>query len=208
MKKISQPIGKAVPKLAINKPMPAIAQTHHHLSTAWRVAVAILLGTATLVSAEYEIFGAPWPTSPTFSPGPLSFGAAFDIPFTVENKGAFFPIENLNIICIVTISLVGSPNGSTPQINDVGVSAGGTPKTLASALSQEPSVGTYRCPLRGVIGAHNLDVVDQVKSAQISFHSEFAMRVPWRARTQSDDGPFTLVTTTVPPHWVRGNSLN
>jgi hypothetical protein len=212
MKKISQPIGKAVPKLAINQrisqPAIAQAQTHRRLSTASKSVIALLLGMATLISAGYEVFGPPWPISPVFSPGPPSFGAAFDIPFAVENRSAFFPIENLNIICVVTISLVGSSNGSPPQINHVGINVGGTPKTLATALSQEPSVGTYRCPLRGVIGAGRLDVVDQVKSAQISFHSEYDMRVPWHARTQSDDGPFTLVTTTVPPHWTRGNSLN
>lgn len=185
-------------------------------SKLWRLrriaqVVGGIVGAIVAVITFIRTVGPPWPTSPSFTPGAPSYGAAIDIPFTIENKSALFSINNLTIVCVVRVSFVGSPNGSPPQLNGVGVRASGLPASLASSLksmeSGQMSSGSYRCPLRDTkVAFAGQNAADQIKSAQVSFHTEYDAALPWRSRVTSDDGPFTLVTT-VPQYWVKGLML-
>jgi hypothetical protein len=51
------------------------------------------------VVAIYTFWGPPWPTEPSFDPGFPSFGLPLDVPFSVANKSAIFPISDLTILC-------------------------------------------------------------------------------------------------------------
>ena len=150
----SKPIGKATPKLPQNRKQepPATPQTrmHRRLWLASKAAFGFAVVIIGIVGSVYTVVGPPWPTAPVFSPGPPSFGTAFDIPFTVENKSAGFGISNVKITCVVTVSFIGSPEGSPPQLDRVGVQAGGIPASLAAVGSGGISSGLYRCPLRDV----------------------------------------------------------
>ena len=52
-----------------------------------------------VVVAIYTFWGPPWPTEPWFDPGFPSFGLPLDVPFSVANKSAIFPISDLTILC-------------------------------------------------------------------------------------------------------------
>jgi hypothetical protein len=51
-----------------------------------------------VVVAIYTFWGPPWPTEPSFDPGFPSFGLPLDVPFSVANKSAIFPISDLTIL--------------------------------------------------------------------------------------------------------------
>ena len=60
----------------------------------------LVVGTVGLVASVYQIQGGPpWPVGPVFVPGFPSAGNAFDVPFTVTNKSAFFSLRHLEILC-------------------------------------------------------------------------------------------------------------
>jgi hypothetical protein len=169
--------------------------------------IAAIVAPIVTVLGIVKTVGPVWPTAPSFSPGLPSFGAAIDIPFTIENRSALFPIKNLEITCVVTVSFLGSPDGLAPQLNNLGVRARGLPASLASATSGGFSSGAYLCPLRDAkIGFGSANAADRIKSAQLSFHTEYDAVLPWQSRSVSDEGPFTLVTT-VPQYWVKGTPL-
>ncbi|WP_205680485.1 hypothetical protein [Bradyrhizobium sp. LVM 105] len=201
--------GKGTPNQPITPTKPSKLWRWLRLA---KVIGLILAPIATLATVLGHIIGIGplWPTSPSFTPGPPSYGAAMDIPFTIENNSALFGISNLTITCVISASFVGSPEGSPPQIN-IGVRASGMPAALSStvgaAMSGRMKSGSYICPLRdNRIGFGGANAADRIKSAQVSFRAEYDARIPWGSRVASDEGPFTLVTT-VPQYWVKGALL-
>jgi|ERR1700722_1826345 len=199
------------PKSPIDSQEPTPKQIRRILRPSLKIRVlaiiAILFAFAVWFSSQtanlIQIMGAPWPTEPVFSPGPPSFGDAFGIPFTVENKSAFFWLRNIKIKCVIHSAAFIGPFGGA-SIDDVDVEAAGLPGSLAPVGSSATSSGVYFCPLRGIVSIGGQDIVEQAKSAQLSFESEYDKRTPWSARVTSEDGPFTLITTTQPPHWAKG----
>jgi hypothetical protein len=165
----------------------------------WVIRAAIVaLG---IFASIVGIWGPPWPTSPVFSPGLPSYGAAVDVPFEVGNKSLLFGFSNLKISCKVRGRIVSeiAPNGIVLGA-DVAFAARGT-----NSLSPSSS-GTFVCPIRKRIGVGGKDAADLFQSAQITFLSEYDSRLLW-GRSHAEDGPFTWITTTAPPHWARGVPL-
>jgi hypothetical protein len=153
--------------------------------------------------SDIYVLGPPWPVPPSFSPGPPSSGSAFDIPFQVENKSALFGLNNLKITCIVDDALAKSHEGpgSITFGPNVGFAVQGS-NQLGRLLS-----GPYICPVRRMIRMGTEDAADMaLQRAQIKFVSEYNSRLLW-GRSRAEDGPFTLITATVPPHWERGVPL-
>jgi hypothetical protein len=149
------------------------------------------------------VWGPPWPVPPSFSPGPPSSGSAFDIPFQVENKSALFGFNNLKITCIVDSAFAKSHEGpgSVTFGPDLGFAVQG------SNQLERLSSGPYICPVRRTIRMGTEDAADMaLQRAQIRFESEYDSRLLW-GRSRAEDGPFTLITTTIPPHWERGVPL-
>jgi hypothetical protein len=205
---------RAKPKLKINQPRSKPEQLptslHRRLWRATTVAVVFVVGTLGAASAIYQLGGsAPWPTEPVFSPGQSSFVAAFEVPFVVENKSAFFWIKNLKITCLIPKAFARSPLGSAMGFENIEAEAVGLPRSLAPTLSSGGATGIYACPLRRLGNVDGRDAVEQMISAEISFRTEYDGRWWWqKPRIVSEDGPFTLVTTTVPHRWMRGRPLN
>jgi hypothetical protein len=190
--------------LEINRPKqpPAKAPTqmHRRLWLAAKVAALFVAGVFGFVASIYQIEGGPpWPTAPSFSPGPPSFGAAFDVPFRVENKSALVSIRGLQIKCKVEGTIPDQPTITklTFGPNFVGASGSNTIAPVTSA--------PYTCPLRGafVFGA---DATDIIRHARVTFIAEYDAHFIG-ARIAAEDGPFTWNETTVPPHWERGIPL-
>lgn len=138
---------------------------------------------------------------PYFFPGAPSFGAAFDIPFDVENRSFFFEFSNLKISCRFQGQAEG-PGGSKIIFGpNVTILAQGSNRL------QPLSHGSYVCPVRSVAVIDGKNVAELFYSAQISFISEYNTRLfGWR-RSRDEDGPFTLITTTTPQRWVKGIPL-
>jgi hypothetical protein len=214
VKKPPKPIGKATPKLPINQPQTPQAkvqtQTHRRLWQAAKAAGIFVAGVIALLSGIYQLGGsAPWPTDPVFFPGQPSFVAAFEVPFVVENKSAFFWIKNLKITCVIPKAFARSPLGSAIGFENMEAEAIGLPGSLAPTLSSRAATGMYACPLRRLGNIDGRDAVEQMVSAEISFRTEYDGRWWWqKPRIVSEDGPFTLVTTTMPHRWMRGRPLN
>jgi hypothetical protein len=211
VKKPSRPIGKAIPKLKTDQPTSTPAASPARMRDRLRLAAKVIPGFLVtligLIASIYGIWGAPWPTKPRFSPGLPSFGSSFDIPFIVTNKSAFFALSNLTVTCVLLRFRAEGANGAQVRVAD-GLTFDTAPKILASGANRIESTESrpYTCPLRGLMRVDNADAADAISEAQIGFISEYDSPL-WWGQQQAKDGPFTLITTTVPRQWERGAPL-
>ena len=159
--------------------------------------VMTLLGLGATVVA---LWGPFWPTAPIFSPGYPSNSSPFDVPFTVYNKSIIFPINDVTITCSVenVKFTVFSKEGSISEFNDI------TTKVLERNYIKANDSSSYTCPLFKIIIIKPDPIL---KYAKIEFLSEYDSPWPWRKRTQSKSGPWTLDTSTAPPQWIHGTPL-
>jgi hypothetical protein len=174
---------------------------HRRLWLAAKVIGSFFVAVIGVIGSVYTVWGPSWPTIPIFSPGPPSYGAAFGVPFQVENKSALFGYFNLKISCKIegmAKSQIGT--GTVGFGENVTFAARGA--NNLSALSSGPFI----CPLRGYIKIGEKDAADLMQSAQITFLSEYD-RSLWWGTSHSEDGPYTWITTTIPPHWEKGAAL-
>jgi hypothetical protein len=172
---------------------------HRRLWTAAKVAAAFPAVTG-LALGILGLIGPPWPTEPVFLPGPPSFGAAFDVPFHVENKSLFFWLSGLRIKCKVEGIIPDQPSVTGITFGPNFVGANGTNGIAPS------SSAPFTCPLRGAFGFGNKDSTDIIRNARVTFMSEHDARF-FGGPVKTEDGPFTWITTTIPPHWERGVPL-
>ena len=138
-----------------------------------------------VVVAIYTFWGPPWPTAPTFDPGFPSFGSPLDVPFNVTNKSAFFPINDLNIIC--GLSEFQGKGGI--RLNDVGTS-----KIVNRQMLLPLETRPYVCPLKLFI--HN-SPQPQIEKATIGFVTTYHSWWPWGGQSKSVSEIFTLNATAV-----------
>ena len=204
MKNKSVPIGKATPKLRINQtqepPIAPQARMHRRLWLATKAIFGFVVVSFGIVASIYGMWGPPWPTEPVFSPGPPSFGAAFDVPFRVENKSAFFWLSGLKLMCKVEGDIPDQPSVTGIVFGPNFVTASG--KNVIGPSTSVP----YICPLRSAFRLGNRDAAEIIRHSRVTFLSEYESRF-LAGRVKTEDGPFTLVETTIPPHWERGAPL-
>jgi hypothetical protein len=164
-------------------------------STEWVVGT-LVVGTVSFVASVYQIEGGPpWPVAPTFSPGFPSAGNAFDVPFTITNKSAFFSLNHLEILC-------GLENVRTDAHSGAG-------KFSITASNGNASLGplrsaTYICPLTRMItfaGATKLE------EATISFITRYDSSFSFSGRAESESDFFSLNAKTTPPQWTIGETI-
>jgi hypothetical protein len=198
VKKPPEPIGQAKPKLKINQPRqtPSSPQVrmHRRLWLVAKVAFGFVVALVGLVSGIYGIWGPPWPTDPVFVPGVPSLGDAFNVPFSVVNKSALFPLRDLELSCSIH-SVATSHNN---QYRRFSVEAGS--REILRPLESRP----YACLLNSLF-VRSPD--DTITAAEIEFVSDFSSWLPWRGRVHSLSGVFTLNTKTVPPQWMMGRPM-
>ena len=184
-------------------PQPTTPQmpAHHRLWLVAKVLVSFFVAVIGLAASVYAIWGPPWPTNPSFSLGPPSSGAAFDVPFQVENKSVLFGFSNLKISCKIA-------GFAKSQLGPGFIKFGENSLFSARGTNNLPSLssGPYTCPIRGTAKIGERDAVDLMQSAQVSFISEYDTRIFWGI-SHAEDGPYTWITTTVPPRWERGRPL-
>jgi hypothetical protein len=161
------------------------------------IACGVVLG---LVASIAGLWGPFWPTEPIFSPGCPSNSSPFDVPFTVSNKSIIFPINDMTITCIIdnVKFTVFSKNGSISEYNNINT------EVLIGNYIKANDFSSYTCPLFKIITIKPDPIL---KYAQIDFLSEYDSPWPWRKRTQSKSGPWTLDTSTSPPQWTHGTPL-
>jgi hypothetical protein len=161
------------------------------------IACGVVLGLAASIAG---LWGPFWPTEPNFSPGYPSNSSPFDIPFTVSNKSNTFSINNMTVTCIVddVQFTVFSKEGAISEFKDIQI------KVLGNNYVEENDWSSYTCRL-----FHVLDIKPDpiLKYAKIEFLSEYDSPWPWRKRTQSRSGPWSLNTSTSPPQWTHGTPL-
>ena len=173
--------------------MPA----HRRLWLVTKVLASFFVAVVGLAASVYAIWGPPWPTNPSFSPGPPSFGAAFDVPFQIENKSLLFGFSNLKISC----KIAAIAKSQFFAFNGDAIFLARGPNDLSPLSS-----GPYVCPIRGSFKNGEKDGFDLVQSAQVIFLSEYDRRIFW-GTSRAEDGPYTWMTTTLPPHWEKGKPL-
>jgi hypothetical protein len=196
-----QPAPPAAQSTTLTSPAENVPRRHWSWSLRviflllWSLLIVALDQTANIVG----IWGPFWPVEPIFSAGAPAFGFAFDIPFSVTNKSSVFPIRNLTVTCVVS----GQAKGSLGTIFSTKNASIHT--DVVSTLSPLETA-IYSCPLRGAMRIDTGDAADVIKSGTVKFRSKYDARI-WGDRAQSEDGPFTLITTVKPPRWERGNTI-
>ena len=89
----------------------------------WTVGFVVLL--IGFVASVYQIGGGPpWPTDPTVSAQNSVDGSSLILPFTIENKSAFFPIDNVRFRCGVDLIWAADSRGKTIIIRDAAFANG------------------------------------------------------------------------------------
>jgi hypothetical protein len=167
------------------------------LGIAWTLVILALDQAANLAG----IWGPFWPVEPAFAPGIASFSAPFDVPFTVTNKSAFFPILNLNITCYLNDVVLSAPTVTGFRISDTSV------RVLATNTLQPLETRWYTCPFRNFGQSGPVNIGDaKIEWAEISFISGYDNRI-LNGRTSSKSDTFTLNTRTSPPRWMIGKPL-
>ena len=157
-----------------------------------------------VVAFVYAVWGAPWPTQPSFAPGAPSFGSAFDVPFTVTNKSAWFGIHDLTITCLLANFKAIGPTGATIEQTH-GVTSTILPRGVNSVLAPL-TTSTFTCPIGNALVVDKRNAGEQLVSASLSFMADYSGRL-WWGRTQIISGVFSLDTATKPPQWAPGEPL-
>ncbi|MEH2485413.1 hypothetical protein V1280_001352 [Bradyrhizobium sp. AZCC 2230] len=157
---------------------------------------SLILGGLSFGASVYQIWGGPpWPTEPSVSAGPPSFGAAFDVPFRVENKSVFFSLTGLRLKCKVDGVLPGANT-----FRDNSFSAKGM-----NAIAPQSSA-PYTCPLRGAISINGTEVTDTIRQARVTVIVQYNRRILGGIAT-AETGPYWWNEKTTPPHWEYGAPL-
>jgi hypothetical protein len=159
----------------------------------------VIVGCATLVvgglaiaSNVVQVFGAPWPTEPTFTPGANLSASPFDVPFSVTNRSALFSINNLSLSCRL---ISGRTVRLRIKFDDVEVRVAVGVNVLRP-LESRP----YVCPFNRTIS-----VPDKFEAAQIEFKSKYKSPWPFRPEESATSEIFTWYPS--PPHWEVGVPL-
>jgi hypothetical protein len=200
VKKKSQPIGQAKPKLTINQeqlvPVVHPERMHRRLWTVAKAFAGFLVALFGLVGTAYGIWGPVWPTEPVFVPGPLSFGSSFAVPFVVSNKSVLFDLKAFSITCRVDAKWVNLAGKTLLDLGDAEFVLKNVNLLGAGAT------GSYTCPF-----GHALIWIPNSKlEAQLTFLSEYER--PWlRDRVHATSDVFTLNNDSVPPQWLAGRPL-
>jgi hypothetical protein len=161
-----------------------------------RIAEWVLGPILAVVAAVYTFWGPPWPMVPVFSPGFPSAGFALNVPFTITNRSALFPLKHMQILCgIYNVELSNKLIVQGFAITASG-SEGSTLEPLASA--------SYTCAFTKAIG---LPKEVSVIAATINFITKYDSRWPFGHRSESESDQFTLNTQTTPPQWTAGKPL-
>ena len=199
------PLGTRQPDTPLQpKPRPPLLERSNQ---AWWIRAAKWIGATTvtglgLLATIAGLWGTPWPTAPVFSAGPPSYGAATDVPFQVENKSAVFGLSDLRVSCKVSGIAQSKTSSSFIKLGS-GMSFLRQGANYIAPLSSAP----YTCPLRGKGGVDNSDAADVLQNVEISFATEYRIFSWLPGQFHAEDGPFTWITTTTPPHWERGEPL-
>jgi hypothetical protein len=165
-----------------------------------RVLLAIPGAPLAVMLFVYGFWGPPWPTPPVFVPGYPSSGgpySPFDVPFTVTNKSALFPIKNLEIRCVLQPVRL-----TTITIKDIAV--GGLPNNNKLNPLQ---TGHYTCPFNQTFLLNFAN--DRIIEAHIIFETKYVTPFKlWRWQSEVNPADFTLITSTIPPQWTPGVPLH
>jgi hypothetical protein len=141
------------------------------------------------------IFGPPWPTPPSFSPGLPSGASPLDIPFGVTNESRLFSIRHLTIVC---------------AINDIKTSTDDPIDSLEFEVSETANkLGPgdshpYKCAFNQLV---KLPISSRMVGGNIHFETEYDSNVPGRGRISSRSKDFYLETLTSPPQWIEGEPM-
>jgi len=174
-----------------------VRRTWWFRSAKWIFGV-VLVAAGGVATLDTLLGGRIWPTAPSFVPGYPSSGFAWDVPFTVSNKSALFPVNHLVIKC--WIHSIQSKKGGSFREFTVGIAGENSLASLQSA--------PYTCPFSTIFPNLTLEPDDKITEAIIEFGSEYESRVPFsKNRDPVFSGPFTLNTKTTPPQWVAGRPL-
>ncbi len=194
IRKASRVKSRALPestKRFLRHRRPTLSRLKRH----WRRVVLFPAFVLSIAANVVEIWGPPWPTKPTFSPGFPSSGFPLDVPFIVTNKSGFFPIKNLRLECHV-LKLITERNILFEHISFGDFGGRGRleptePRPYVCRFSQFIRIGSN----------------DHITAATIGFVSEYDTPWPWGSRVLTASNVFTLNTKTNPPQWMPGVPL-
>ncbi len=190
-RKLRQPRAPAPPPLPLDQELLQLARGA--AGSLQRVLLAVLiLGAVTSIAAGL------WSLRPTpaFSSGDIAAGSPFDVTFKVENRDPWFALPNLTINCVLA-QVRAFPIAPT-MVEATNVRFDGQ---QAGSLQPGES-GTFKCPLRAVLGLPAEDDADAAQRAEIYFRSEYDLPLIGWPRLTYNSARFSLNTRLLPPRWT------